>query len=75
MPRKKVIFLFLDGLPDIPFDDKAPLTEANKPNIDWFAKNGVTGEMLLLDKSYWTELTRTRYSLYPASDCGAGYLV
>ena len=62
MPKKKVIFLFLDGLSDIPVDDKTPLTEADKPNIDWFAKNGVTGEMLLLDKSYWTELTRTSVS-------------
>ena len=62
MARKKVIFLFLDGLPDIPFEDKTPLTEADKPNIDWFAKNGVTGELLLLDKSYWTELTRTSVS-------------
>ena len=63
MPKKKkVIFLFLDGLPDIPVDDKTPLTEADKPNIDWFAKNGATGEMLLLDKSYWTELTRTSVS-------------
>jgi len=62
MARKKVIFLFLDGLPDIPVDGKTPLTEANTPNIDWFAKNGATGEMLLLDKSYWTELTRTSVS-------------
>mgnify|MGYP001571117155 CR=1 FL=1 len=62
MPKKKVIFLFLDGLPDMPKDDKTPLTEAEKPNIDWFAKNGVTGEMILLDKSYWTELSRTSVS-------------
>jgi len=62
MLKKKVIFLFLDGLPDIPVDGKTPLTEADKSNIDWFAKNGVTGEMLLLDKSYWTELTRTSVS-------------
>ncbi|MBI4010361.1 MAG: hypothetical protein HY361_04215 [Candidatus Aenigmarchaeota archaeon] len=62
MLKKKVIFLFLDGLPDIPVDDKTPLSEADKPNIDWFAKNGVTGEILLLDKSYWTELTRTSVS-------------
>lgn len=62
MVKKKVIFLFLDGLPDIPADGKTPLTEANTPNIDWFTKNGATGEMLLLDKSYWTELTRTSVS-------------
>ncbi len=56
--KRKVIFLFLDGLPDIPVDGKTPLTEANKPNIDWFAKNGTTGELLLLDKSHWVNPVR-----------------
>ena len=60
--KKKVIFLFLDGLPDIPADDRTPLTEANKPNIDWLAKNGTTGELMLLDKSFWTEMMRTSAS-------------
>ncbi len=59
---KKVIYLFLDGLPDIPIDGKTPLTEAKTTNLDWLAKNGMTGELMLLDKNYWTELTRTSVS-------------
>lgn len=44
---KKVVFLVIDGLADLPINKKTPLSEAKKPNLDYFAKNGVTGELNL----------------------------
>jgi 2,3-bisphosphoglycerate-independent phosphoglycerate mutase len=54
--RKKIVFLVVDGLADLPINGKTPLKEAKKPNLDWFAKNGITGEMLLIKKSLWKKL-------------------
>lgn len=51
--KKKVIFFILDGLADTPIKGKTPLTEGKKPNIDYFSKNGVTGEMNLLPEKFW----------------------
>ena len=54
---KKVVVLVIDGLADTPQNaeqnGKTPLSEANKPNMDWFAANGACGELLLTPaKSY-----------------------
>ncbi|MEM5802117.1 MAG: hypothetical protein QXQ18_01890 [Candidatus Aenigmatarchaeota archaeon] len=53
--KKKVVFFLLDGLADIPIKNKTPLSEAKKPNIDFFAKNGVVGELNLVPKKFWQE--------------------
>lgn len=45
---KKILFLVLDGLGDLPIKDldlKTPLEAANTPNLDFLAKNGITGIM------------------------------
>ena len=59
---KPVIFIIIDGLADQPLKGKTPLSAASKPNIDWFASNGYVGELNLLPKSMWTELTRASVS-------------
>ncbi len=50
---KKIIFLLFDGLADLPINGTTPLKEAKKPNLDYLAKNGVTGELTVLPKSFW----------------------
>ncbi len=47
---KKVVFLVIDGLADLPEEGRTPLSEARKPNLDWMAKNGVVGELDLVPK-------------------------
>lgn len=45
---KKILFLVLDGLGDLPIEEldfKTPLEAANTPNLDFLAKNGETGLM------------------------------
>ncbi|MEM7821247.1 MAG: 2,3-bisphosphoglycerate-independent phosphoglycerate mutase [Candidatus Aenigmatarchaeota archaeon] len=49
--KKKVIFLVIDGLADLPIDKKTPLSESEKPNMNYFAKNGVVGELRLVPKN------------------------
>ncbi|MCD6371906.1 MAG: 2,3-bisphosphoglycerate-independent phosphoglycerate mutase [Candidatus Aenigmarchaeota archaeon] len=51
MRRKNVVFLVIDGLADEPIAKKTPLSEANTPNFDFFAENGITGELNLVPKS------------------------
>ncbi|TAL46762.1 hypothetical protein EPN87_04445, partial [archaeon] len=51
----KVVFLVVDGMPDIPVKDKTPLSSAAKPNLDWLAKNGTVGEMTVLPNKMWNE--------------------
>lgn len=51
--KKKVVFLLFDGLADIPINGTTPLKEAKKPNWDYLAKNGLTGELTVLPNSYW----------------------
>ncbi len=51
--KKKIVFFIIDGLADLPKDGKTPLSEAHKPNIDYFAKNGCLGELSLLPKKVW----------------------
>ncbi len=48
MALKKILLIILDGLADRPvavLGDKTPLQAANTPNLDWFAKNGMCGQM------------------------------
>ncbi|MEM5834886.1 MAG: 2,3-bisphosphoglycerate-independent phosphoglycerate mutase [Candidatus Aenigmatarchaeota archaeon] len=60
--KKKVVFLVIDGLADLPINNKTPLSEARKPNLDYFASNGLLGQIIPVKKSYWNELTRTSVS-------------
>jgi 2,3-bisphosphoglycerate-independent phosphoglycerate mutase len=60
---KKVIFFLIDGLADKPVDNKTPLTEANKPNIDYFAKNGVCGELKVLPKNIYPDSELASFSI------------
>lgn len=50
---KKIVFLLLDGLADLPVDGTTPLKEAKKPNLDYLAKNGITGELTVVPSSLW----------------------
>ncbi len=52
----KIVFIIIDGLPDEPSNGKTPLSEAYTPNLDFFAENGVTGELFLLpeDLPVWS---------------------
>ncbi len=50
---KKIIFLIMDGMGDRPikkFNNKTPLEAAYTPNMDFLAKNGITGIMHVLGK-------------------------
>lgn len=49
--QKKVVFLVIDGLADLPLNGKTPLTEARKPNLDYLTKNGALGEIIPVEKS------------------------
>ncbi len=60
--KKHVVYIVVDGLPDLPTKGTTPLKEARKPNLDWFAKNGSTGEMTTIPKSYWTDTTKASAS-------------
>ena len=46
MGRLKILLLVFDGLGDRPVTElghKTPLEAANKPTLDWFAQNGISG--------------------------------
>jgi len=60
--RKKVVFLVMDGLADLPINGKTPLSEANKPNMDWLAKNGMLGEIIPVPRKFWHDLTKASVS-------------
>lgn len=51
--RKKIVFLVIDGLADLPIRGETPLKKAKKPNLDWLTKNGITGEMKVVPNSLW----------------------
>lgn len=51
--KKKVVFLLFDGLADLPVNGTTPLKEAKKPNLDYLAKNGLVGELIVLPNSFW----------------------
>jgi 2,3-bisphosphoglycerate-independent phosphoglycerate mutase len=52
--QKKVVLLLLDGLADLPIKGTTPLKDAKKPNLDYLANNGITGEITVLPKKFWT---------------------
>ncbi|MDI6798644.1 MAG: 2,3-bisphosphoglycerate-independent phosphoglycerate mutase [Candidatus Aenigmarchaeota archaeon] len=56
MQKKKIVFLVIDGLADLPINGKTPLSEARKPNLDYLAKNGILGEIIPVEKVLWSEL-------------------
>ncbi len=60
--KKKVVFLVIDGLADLPLSGKTPLSEAKKPNLDYLASLGLTGEIIPVKKKFWNELTRSSVS-------------
>jgi len=49
--RKKVVLLLIDGLGDEILNKKTPLKEAYKPNFDFLAANGLTGQLNLIPKT------------------------
>jgi 2,3-bisphosphoglycerate-independent phosphoglycerate mutase len=54
--RKKIVFIVVDGMADLPVGSnggKTPLSAARKPNIEWLVKNGVCGELLIMEKKVW----------------------
>jgi len=53
--RKKIVFMVIDGLADLPIDEETPLSAAKKPNIDWLAANGATGQLVLVPTRSWTK--------------------
>jgi 2,3-bisphosphoglycerate-independent phosphoglycerate mutase len=61
-PRKKVVFLIIDGLADLPMNERTPLSAARKPNMDYLAKNGMVGEIIPVERKLWSDLTRTSIS-------------
>ena len=74
MSRKKVVFIVVDGMADLPVGDdgRTPLSAANKPNMDWFAKNGVTGEMTVIPDKKWGAMQHASVS-HSASISLLGY--
>jgi 2,3-bisphosphoglycerate-independent phosphoglycerate mutase len=57
----KTLFFVFDGLADFP-EDKTPLSEARKPNIDFLANKGIVANLQLFKKSDWNEQTRASVS-------------
>ncbi len=49
--RKKIVLLLIDGLADEVVNKKTPLREAYKPNFDFLAANGLTGQLNLIPKT------------------------
>lgn len=62
--RKKVVFIVVDGMADLPIGDEGytPLSQAKKPNIDFLAKNGVTGEMTVVPEKMWGRMEHASVS-------------
>lgn len=62
--RKKVVYIVVDGMADLPIGEKGytPLSEAKKPNIDFFAKNGATGDMTVVPAKMWGEMAHASIS-------------
>jgi len=60
--RKKVVFLIIDGMADLPMNERTPLSAARKPNLDYLAKNGMVGEIIPVERKLWSDLTRASIS-------------
>ena len=57
LPQKqKVVFIVIDGMADLPIGNKTPLSEAKKPNMNYFAANGLLGETVPVEKKLWDQL-------------------
>lgn len=61
-PRKKVIFIVIDGLADSPIDHRTPLTAARKPNLNYLAEKGMTGEIIPVEKKLWDSIAAASVS-------------
>ncbi len=53
--KKKIVFIVVDGMADLPIDESTPLSAAKKPNINWLAENGAVGQLNLVPKKLWTD--------------------
>jgi 2,3-bisphosphoglycerate-independent phosphoglycerate mutase len=53
--KRPIVFIVIDGMPDTIVKGKTPLSEARKPNMNFFAKNGICGKMLTLPEKNWTK--------------------
>jgi len=63
--RRKIVFLVIDGLADAAKPGKkTPLQAARKPNMDWLAANGASGELELISDSLWAAIDRKGVSQY-----------
>jgi len=60
--RKKIVFIVIDGMADLPINNKTPLGEAKKPNMDYMARNGLQGEIIPVEKKLWTDVTNASVS-------------
>ena len=60
--KKKIVFLVIDGLADLPLAGKTPLSEAYKPNLNYLTSLGEVGEIIPVEKKFWNELTRSSVS-------------
>ena len=60
--RKKIVFIVVDGMADLPINGKTPLSEAIKPNMDYMARNGMQGEIIPVEKKLWSDVTNASAS-------------
>jgi len=60
--HRKVVFIVIDGMADLPINNKTPLSEAKKPNMDYMARNGLLGEIITVEKKLWTDVTNASVS-------------
>lgn len=64
-PRRKVVFIVVDGLADVvKAGKKTPLQAAVKPNIDWLAANGSNGELEPISAFLWKGIDQKGVSQY-----------
>ncbi|MCX6821012.1 MAG: alkaline phosphatase family protein [Candidatus Aenigmarchaeota archaeon] len=64
-PRRKMVFLVIDGLADeLKAGRKTPLQAAVKPNLDWMASNGASGELELMTEALWKGIDQKGVSQY-----------
>jgi len=61
--KKKIIFFVIDGMADLPINGKTPLSEAYKPNINYFASCGMIGELNLVPKNMFPSSNNANVAL------------
>jgi 2,3-bisphosphoglycerate-independent phosphoglycerate mutase len=47
---------------DLPINNKTPLSEARKPNMDYMARNGMLGEIITVEKKLWSDMSNASVS-------------